>query len=273
MHILRLVSVAVVSTIFITHATDKIFAGEPNAASISLADLATGRAKIIDLAHPLNKQTPYWPGENYHPFELKTIATIERDGVLSKEFSMPEHLGTHLDAPNHFAKNQISVAEIKPEDLFAPGVMIDVSGPVAEDADFELTPAHIKEWEATHGKIPDGAIVLLNTGWSRHYANPQRYQNKDPRERMHFPGFGGEAATFLVKERNIRGLGLDTMSIDRGLSRDFAVHKVVNGAGRYGLENVANLGKLPTRDFFLIVAPIKTDAGTGGPTRIFAILK
>jgi kynurenine formamidase len=248
-------------------------AAEPAAGKITLEDLATGRAKIIDLAHPLNKQAPYWPGENYHPFELKTIATIERDGVLSKEFSMPEHLGTHIDAPNHFAKGQISVAEIKPENLVGPGVMIDVSGPVAEDSDFELTPAHIKEWEVTHGQIPAGAIVLLNTGWSRHYGNTQRYQNKDPRERMHFPGFGAEAATFLVKERNIRGLGLDTMSIDRGLSRDFAVHKIVNGAGRYGLENVANLNELPPRDFFLFIAPIKVETGTGGPTRIFAILK
>jgi kynurenine formamidase len=248
-------------------------AAEPTIGSISLEDLAAGRAKIIDLAHPLNQQTPYWPGGSYHPFELKTIATIERDGVLSKEFSTPEHLGTHIDAPNHFAKKQISVAEIKPENLFGPGVMIDVSGPVAEDADFELTPAHIKEWEATHGQIPDGAIVLLNTGWSRHYGNAQRYQNKDLRERMHFPGFGAEAATFLVKDRNIRGLGLDTMSIDRGLSRDFAVHKIVNGAGRYGLENVGNLSKLPPRDFFLLIAPIKIETGTGGPTRIFAILK
>jgi kynurenine formamidase len=141
------------------------------------------------------------------------------------------------------------------------------------DPDFQLTAEHIKTWEAKHGRIPDGAIVLLNTGWGRNYDNTTRYQNKDPRGRMHFPGFSPEAATFLVKERNIRSLGLDTMSIDPGQSRDFPVHKIVNIAGRYGLENVANLDKLPPRDFYLIVAPVKIETGTGGPTRIFAIVK
>ncbi len=250
-----------------------LVAAEPKAIDVSLTDIIAGRAKVIDLAHGLNKQTPYWPGENYRLFELKTIATIERNGVLSKSFSMPEHLGTHIDAPNHFAKDQISVAEIKPQNLFGPGVMIDVAGPVSLDPDFQLTPAHLQEWETKHGKIPDGAIVLLNTGWGRNYGDTVRYQNKDAREKMHFPGFGPEAAKFLVKERNIRGLGLDTMSIDPGQSRDFAVHKIVNSAGRYGLENVANLNKLPPRDFYLIIAPIKIENGTGGPTRIFAILK
>jgi kynurenine formamidase len=178
-----------------------------------------------------------------------------------------------LDAPNHFAKDQISVAEIKPENLFGPGVMIDVAGPVSLDPDFQLTPAHLEEWEAKHGRIPEGAIVLLNTGWGRHYGNTARYQNKDPRGTMHFPGFSAAAASFLVKERHIRGLGLDTMSIDPGNSRDFPVHKIVNGATRFGLENLANLDELPARDFYLIVAPIKTEHGTGGPARVFAILK
>lgn len=239
---------------------------------LTLADLAAGRAELIDLAWSLNGQSAFWPGERYVPFKLETIATIERDGVLSKAFSSPEHLGTHIDAPSHFAKGQISVDQIKPQDLFCPAVSIDVAARAAEDPDFLLTADHIKAWEAKHGRIPEGGIVLLNTGWHRHWGNAERYQNKDPRGQMHFPGFGVDAARFLIEQRNVRGIGLDTMSIDYGLSRDFAVHKLVNGAGRYGLENVANLDKLPARDFYLFVAPMKIETGTGGPTRIFAVL-
>jgi kynurenine formamidase len=244
------------------------FAAEP----LTLDDVLAGRAEIVDLTYPLNRQSAYWPGENYTPFTLKTLATIERDGVLSKAFSTPEHLGTHLDAPNHFAGKQISVDEIKPEDLFAPGVMLDVAARAAENPDFVLTAEHVMAWEAQHGRIPDRAIVLLNTGWHHFWGNQARYQNMDPRGRMHFPGFGLDAAKLLVEERKVRGIGLDTMSIDCGGSRDFAVHKLVNGAGRYGLENVARLDKLPPRGFYLFVAPIKIETGTGGPTRIFAIV-
>jgi len=248
---------------------------EQNAAqssAVTLDDLVTGKAKIVDLSYPLNKNNAFWPGENYKPFELHTIATLEQNGVLSKTFASPEHLGTHIDAPNHFAKDQISVDQIKPESLFAPGVVIDAVGPVSLDPDFRLSPAHIKAWETQHGRIPDGAIVLLHTGWGRHWGDMLRYQNKDARGEMHFPAFSAEAAKFLVEERKVRGIGLDTMSMDYGLSKDFPVHKIINGAGRYGLENVANLDKLPPRDFYLFVAPMKIETGSGGPTRIFAVL-
>ena len=248
-------------------------ANAPQSPAVTLDDLVSGKAKIVDLSYPLNKNSAFWPGENYKPFELHTIATLEQNGVLSKAFSSPEHLGTHIDAPNHFAKDQISVDQIKPESLFAPGVVIDAVGPVSLDPDFRLSPEHIKAWESQHGRIPDGAIVLLHTGWDRHWGEMLRYQNKDARGDMHFPAFSAEAAKFFVEERKVRGIGLDTMSMDYGLSKDFPVHKIVNGAGRYGLENVANLDRLPPRDFCLFVAPMKIETGSGGPTRIFAIVK
>ena len=243
----------------------------PQPTAITLDDLVSGKATIVDLSYALNKNSAFWPGENYKPFELHILATLEQNGVLSKAFSSPEHLGTHIDAPNHFAKDQISVDQIKPESLFAPGVVIDAVGPVSLDPDFRLSVDHIKAWEAQHGRIPDSAIVLLHTGWDRHWGDTLRYQNTDARGDMHFPAFSAEAAKFLIEERNVRGIGLDTMSMDYGLSKDFPVHKIVNGAGRYGLENVANLDKLPPRDFYLLVAPMKIETGTGGPTRIFAI--
>ncbi len=240
--------------------------------SASLDDLAGGKLKIIDLTYPLNEKSNYWPGEKYKPFKLETIATLEKDGVLSKAFSMPEHMGTHIDAPNHFEPNQPALHQIDPKDLFAPGVVIDVRGPVAGDSDYELSRDAVLEWENEHGRIPDRAVVMLYTGWGRFWDAPARFQNKDVQGRLHFPGYSAEAARLLVGERKVRGLGIDTLSIDRGLSRDFAVHHIVNRAGRYGLENLANLDMLPAKGFLLVIAPVKIDGGSGGPTRVMAIL-
>ena len=247
-------------------------AQDDTSGSVTLADLAAGNAKIVDLTWTLNEKNPYWPGGDYKPFELTTIATIEKDGVLSKAFSMPEHLGTHIDAPNHFEKNQPTVAQIDPQLLFGPGVVIDISVRAEMDHDTELTVADIKAWEAEHGRIPDGAIVFLKTGWGRFFWNYTRYKNQDAMGKLHFPSFSGAAATFLMKERKAKGVGIDNLSIDRGISKDFAVHHIVNGAGRFGLENVAQLEKLPSRGFHVIVAPIKIEQGTGGPVRVFAVL-
>lgn len=237
----------------------------------SLADLAAGRLEIVDLAWPINSNSAFWPGDNYRPFELHTIATLEKDGVLSKAFSMPEHLGTHLDAPNHFEQNQPSVDQLASQQLFSPGVLVDVSAKAALDADYRVSVDDLREFEEVHGPIPSGSVVLAYTGWSKYWGTPARYQNQDVMSRLHFPGFSAEAADWLVDERQARGLGLDTLSVDYGLSRDFAVHHALGKAGRYGLENLANLEKLPPRDFYLFVAPIKIETGSGGPVRVFAV--
>jgi kynurenine formamidase len=245
--------------------------GPPAAADPTLADLVAGKLKIVDLTWPINGKSAFWPGDNYEPFELETIATLEADGVLSKAFSSPEHLGTHIDAPNHFEPDRASVDQIPPEQLFAPGVMIDVAPAVSMNPDYRVGLDDIRRFEKVHGRIPSGAVVLVHTGWSRFWDNATRYANKDVMGRLHFPGFSGEAVEFLINERKVRGVGLDTMSVDYGLSRDFVVHHVLGKAGRYGLENLAHLRKLPPRGFTLVVAPMKIETGSGGPTRVFAI--
>jgi kynurenine formamidase len=248
---------------------------EPSPPSVSaptLADLAAGKLELVDLSWPLNRESAYWPGEQYRPFELHTIATLEKDGVLSKAFSSPEHLGTHLDAPNHFEAGKPSVDQIPARDLFGPGVVIDVTGPASADADYLVSLADVKKFEADHGPIPTGAIVLANTGWARFWKQPDRYQGRDVRDQLHFPGFAPEAVEFLIKERSVRGVGLDTLSVDHGLSRDFPVHHLLGKAERFGLENLAQLDKLPSKDFYVFVAPIKIETGSGGPARVFAIL-
>ena len=238
----------------------------------ALDDLFSGRVKLVDLAYSVNPHSAYWPGENYFPFELKTIATLEKDGVLSKSFSMPEHLGTHMDAPNHFEANQPAVDKVPAEQLLTCGVLIDVSLKAEMDPDYQLTLDDLQEWEKEHGPIPQRSVVLLKTGWGRFWNNKLRFQNRDARGKLHFPSFSAESARWLVEQRKINGVGVDTMSIDRGISQDFAVHHIVNGAGKYGLENVANLDQLPARGFYLIIAPIKIETGTGGVTRIWAVI-
>lgn len=253
-------------------ARDRADAGREADRGPSLADLATGELAIVDLAWPLNAKSAYWPGDNYKPFELHTIATLEKDGVLSKAFSSPEHLGTHLDAPNHFEPGQPSVDEIPPDELFGPGIVIDVSGAASADNDYLVSLDDVHRWEAKHGRIPAGAIVLAYTGWSKFWENETRYQNRDVMGRLHFPGFSPEAVEFLIDRRQVRGIGLDTMSVDRGLSRDFPVHHVLGKSERYGLENLAHLDKLPPKGFYLFVAPMKIETGSGAPARVFAVL-
>ena len=238
----------------------------------SFDDVMNGKCTIIDLTYPLNKNNAYWPGPLYSSFKYETVATLNDDGVFSGKYVTPEHLGTHIDAPNHFEDNQKSVDKLKLETLIGPASVIDISAKVELDADYELTNEDITLWEESNGRIQDGSIVLLNTGWWERWNDYDKYKNADKANKLHFPGYSEEAARFLVEKRNIKGIGIDTLSADYGMSSEFAVHHIINGAGKYILENVANLDKLPPRGATLIIAPIKIEGGSGGQARIWAIL-
>jgi kynurenine formamidase len=240
---------------------------------LTLDQLCSGGLKIVDLTWPLNEKGSYWPADDAKPFELRTLTTVQKNGVLSKSFSMPEHQGTHIDAPNHFEADRPSVDQIALNDLFAEGVLIDCSAQVAADANYALSAADLAAWEQKNGQIPERAVVLLKTGWGRNFQNLVRYRNPDEKGRMHFPGFSAEAVKFLIERRNVRGVGIDTLSVDPGQSGEAAVHHLLGKAGRYALENLAGLDDLPPAGFYLIVAPIKIETGSGGPTRVFAVLR
>lgn len=245
------------------------------AESISAADLlkgaAAGRVKVVDLTYALNAGNPYWPGPDYKPFHYEIFATLEKNGVLSGRFEMAEHSGTHLDAPNHFAKGQISVDAIPLRQLIGEGIVIDASQECSKNADFQLSSDDILKWEKKHGRIPAGAIVFLYTGWGKYWNDYARYKNQDSSGALHFPGFAPEAARLLVM-RNVSGLGIDTLSVDYGLSKTFDVHHITHPAGKYHIENAAHLDRLPPRGVMILVAPIKIDGGTGGPARVLAFL-
>jgi kynurenine formamidase len=184
---------------------------------------------------------------------------------------MLEHYGTHLDAPAHFPPGKVTVDQIPVKQLFGPAVVLEVRVESARDADYQLAAARVEDWEKRHGRIPEGAIVLLRTGWTSRWPDVQKYRNQDAQGRMHFPGFSVEAVKLLM-ERKVSGLGCDTLSIDPGASSDYAVHHLALGAGLYQLENLAGLSELPETGAFLIVAPIKLEGGSGGPVRVFALL-
>ena len=235
-----------------------------------LEGVTTGKTKVVDMTHAINDKMPAWPGDT-HTFEAKINATVEKNGYFTRSFWMLEHYGTHMDAPAHFPPGKITVDEIPVTHFFGPAVVIDVQSEAAKDADYRLRVTRVEKWEALHGHISAGSIVLLRTGWGARWPDQASYRNMDANGAMHFPGYSVEAAKLLM-ERGTVGLGIDTLSIDYGESKNFEVHRVDLPAGLFNLENLANLDELPEAGAFLIAAPIKLEGGSGGPCRVFAIL-
>ncbi len=235
-----------------------------------LRGIPSGKTQVVDLSHAINDKMPAWPGDS-RVFEATVVATPEKDGYFARSFWMLEHYGTHLDAPSHFPHGKHSVDQIPVQHLFGPAVLIDVRDDVSKNPDYRLATTRVVKWEALHGRIPAGAIVLLRTGWSSRWPDQTRYRNMDAGGIMHFPGFSVPAAKLLI-ERGVSALGIDTLSVDYGASKEFEVHRVDLPADLYNLENLANLDKLPEAGAFIIAAPIKLEGGSGGACRVFAVL-
>ncbi len=230
----------------------------------------SGKTRVLDLAYAINDRLVPWPGDPKW-FEAKVNSTVEENGYFTRSFWMLEHYGTHLDAPNHFPPGKTPLDQIPAKQFFGMAVVLDVRNEGAADADYQLLLKRIDEWEERHGQIPEGAIALLRTGWASRWPDVRRYRNQDAEGKMHFPGFSVEAVERLI-ERNVGGIGCDTMSVDHGASEQFAVHRLALGAGLYHLENLSDLSDLPEAGAFLVVAPIKLEGGSGGPVRVFALL-
>lgn len=238
-------------------------------------DLAS--ATVVDLTHAFDKGTLYWPSSP-GGFDLKELSRgLTPGGYFYSAYaiSAPEHGGTHLDAPVHFAERGVSVDAIPVRQLIARAVVIDVTSRASADADYRFSLDDLRAWESANGSVPRGAIVLLRTGWGKRYGNRKAYFGDDTpgaTDNLHFPSFGADAVRILVNERGIGALGVDTPSIDYGQSRDFIVHRITAAAQVPGLENVANLEALPVRGAWVIALPIKIAGGSGGPVRIVAVL-
>jgi kynurenine formamidase len=235
-----------------------------------LEGVPSGQTRVLDLSYAISDKLVPWPGDEKF-FEAKINASVEKSGYFTRSFWMLEHYGTHLDAPAHFPPGKMTVDQIPAKQLLGPAVVIDARAESGKDADYQLGAARVEDWEKQHGRIPEGAIVLLRTGWASRWPDAQKYRNQDEKGKMHFPGFSAQAAKLLI-DRKVSGLGCDTLSIDYGASSDYAVHHLVLGAGLYQLENLADMSELPATGAFLIVAPVKLEGGSGGPVRVFALL-
>jgi kynurenine formamidase len=236
-----------------------------------------GTAKVIDLSHPFDDRTIYWP-TSPSTFELKKLAFGDTPGgwfYASNSLCTPEHGGTHLDAPIHFAKDGKTIDQISLRQLIGPAVVIDVGAKAAADPDYRLTMDDVRSWEKKHGTVPSGAIVVLRTGWAKRWPDRKQYLGDDTpgdASKLHFPSYGKESAEYLIQQRRVSALGLDTASIDYGASKDFVVHRVAAAAGVPGLENLTNVDQLPASGAWIIALPMKIGGGSGGPLRAIALL-
>jgi kynurenine formamidase len=232
-------------------------------------------AKVIDLTHSFDAKTIYWPTEKGFQWEKEIWGKTEGGYFYaSAKFAAAEHGGTHLDSPIHFAEGKQTVDQLTVQQLIGPAIVIDVAAACAKNADYLASPADIEAWEKAHGPIPAGSIVLFRTGWGARWPDKKRYMGTDKAgdvAGLHFPGIAPASAKVLLGRR-IRAVGIDTASIDYGQSKDFLVHRTLYGAGIYGLENIADLEKLPATGATLIALPMKIAGGTGAPVRVIAIL-
>jgi kynurenine formamidase len=230
---------------------------------------------FVDMSYPYDNTTMYWP--TMPRFELESVwkGTISPGGTWyqANKFCAAEHGGTHMDAPNHFQEGQWAINEIPFRRFIAPAVVLNIVDRASRDRDALVTVEDALAWEKEHGNIPKGAVILMYSGWGQYYNNRTAFfGNEDDPTNHHYPGFSPDLVSWVVKNRDVVGFGVDTPSTDHGPSQDFPAHKVLSANNLYGLEMVANLGDIPAAGATLYALPLKIKGGSGGPTRVFAVL-
>jgi kynurenine formamidase len=235
--------------------------------------------RVIDLTYAFGDDTVYWPTAERFKLDTDFEGTTDKGFYYSAyRYTAAEHGGTHLDAPSHFAKGRFSVDQIPLEQLMGSAILIDVTSQCAKNPDYLVSIADFQNWERKYGRIPNGTIVFLRTGFGKFYPDAKKYLGTDERgaeavAKLHFPGLDPKAATWLVQNRSLKAIGLDTASIDSGQSTLFESHQILYEKNIPAFENVANLDQLPIRNFSVIALPMKIKGGSGGPLRIVAFVK
>src|SRR5262245_39710454 len=254
-----------------------VFAGALTLASRGTAADRAGEsrtiaaANVLDLTHVLSPAFPIWPSPVNFPIKVTNTATVAKDGFYANKWELVEHHGTHLDAPAHFAPKGVTAEQLEEASLIVPAVVIDIRERARKDADAVVTIDDLKAWEKAHGRLPKQCGVFLNSGWDAKAGDAKAFLGQDASKTLHFPGFSKEACEWLLSEREVAGLGVDTLSLEFGASKDFVVHKLWLGAGKWGLECVANLSKVPPAGATVFVGAPKVSGASGGPTRVLAV--
>lgn len=227
-------------------------------------------AAVVDLTHTLSPAFPTFFGVPGITIEKRY--TLKKDGANVNWWHVVEHAGTHVDTPLHYSDSGASAATIPVEQLVVPLAVVDVAAKAAQNADYALSRQDLEEWEAKHGRLPDNCCVAMHSGWAQHVGNAAKFTGKDAAGVMHFPGIHPTAAEWLIRERRVAGLAVDTLSLDHGPSRDFKTHTIWLPSGRWGIENIANLDKVPPTGATLVVGLPKVKDASGAPARIFALV-
>ncbi len=251
------------------------FSGQKTESESNISNPLEGT--IIDLTYPFDSTTLFWPTAD--GFHLSGSAGLTDKGFYysAYSFSSAEHGGTHLDAPVHFSEGKQSVDEIPLGNLIGKAIVIDISDSSVLNPDYQISIADVQEWENEHGTIKDQTILLFRTGFGKFWPDAKRYMGTDEKgteavAKLHFPGIHPETAEWLITNRRISAIGIDTPSLDYGQSSLFESHRKLFSANIPGFENVANMDKLPETDFQIIALPMKINGGSGGPLRIVAIV-
>jgi kynurenine formamidase len=203
---------------------------------------------------------------------IRQTFSIAKDGFFANEITFDEHTGTHMDGPAHFVANAATADKLPAEKFFAPLAVVSIVDRAAKNADTLLMVDDVLSWEKRHGRLPAGAFVAMHSGWDARVGNADRFLNRDAKGTMHAPGFSEEAAQFLVKQRDIVGAGVDTLSLDAASAPKFVAHLVLLGAGKYGVELLANLGAVPPAGATIIIGGPKHEGASGGPARVYAVV-
>ncbi|MBO0346107.1 cyclase family protein [Roseibium limicola] len=228
-------------------------------------------SEMTDMSHALYEGFPTFGGEKW--FTVENIVNFKENKVNLNRWTLMEHTGTHMDAPIHFSEDGMTADLIPISDLVVPLAVIDISARAQDDPDTSLTPDDIKAWEAEYGQLPEGCCVVMNSGWHRLVGDP-KFTGRDNEGLNHVPGFHEEAARFLLEERDVKGIGVDTLSLDTGLNSSgaFPVHYEWLGSGRWGVEAIANLDAIPQSGAHLFLGLPKVKGATGGPARVIALM-
>src|SRR5438552_6700930 len=221
--------------------------------------------RAVDLTHTMSPDFPTFFG--VPGIELEKKFDIKKDGFNLHWWRIIEHAGTHLDAPIHFSESGITAEKIAAETLVVPLAVVDVAAKAANNPDYLVTRDDLIAWERRHGRLPDNCCVAMNSGWAAHGGNPAKFTGKDSAGTLHFPGFSAEAVEWLMKERKVVGIAVDTLSLDHGPSKDFRTHLAWLPTGRWGLENVANLDQVPAAGATLVLGLAKVKDATAAPAR------
>jgi kynurenine formamidase len=229
---------------------------------------AINYSQIIDLTHVIHPNIPIWPGDPN--IEFKTVADIDKDGYYLRRFSLGEHSGTHINAPNSFYPDKEGIDEYKSSSLVVAANVINIKKKTAINSDYVLTIDDVKEWEKQYNLIAPETVVLLYAGWQEKWSDRLSFLNPDEAGKLHFPGFAGETTKFLLEERGIVGVGIDTHGVDGGLDESFATNKLILSQSGIVLENLNNLHLLPPTGATLVIGIIRLKSGSGSPVSVMA---